>query len=90
MIELSGELQNILRTYQKEVGSVKKSSAKEPSNGRTQKDSDNATQEPLSERVLQPSKAQVDTYSTINFEYVPSGRINLNHEAEQHIIDFFE
>jgi len=49
--------------------------------------------------VKDGTKKTVQTYShtgrteystTINFEYVPSGRIHMNREARNRIIDFFQ
>jgi hypothetical protein len=34
---------------------------------------------------------EVDEYAAvINFELVPSGRIHMNREAREHIVDFFQ
>jgi hypothetical protein len=87
MIELNGELQNILRNYQKEASSVRRSSPKESSSDRP----DAGPAMPSQEEVKANGTAHPPGDPTpINFQYIPSGRIHLNEESRQHLIDFFE
>ncbi len=81
MIELNGHVSQIFRSTERSPGfeARKGSQAKPaPSKGDASPSrSSSAFQPPASDSV-------------INFEYVPSGRLNLNQEERQRLIDFFE
>jgi hypothetical protein len=89
MIELNGELQHILRNYQKEASSVRRGSPKE---GCTDRPDDRYAM-PNEEGVkanARAAQAEFSPITPINFQYIPSGRIHLNEESRQHLIDFFQ
>lgn len=78
MIELNGTVTPILRTTERHPGQM--------ANGR-----EKARTEKTSEAA--PSRVQANGKSragVINFEYVPSGRLHLNQEERQLLIDFFQ
>lgn len=91
MIEFNGGVYNILRSYQKDVPSgVRRAESKDASRGteRVNLEQKAGSSEPaVGTKVVEPA---ADEYSTvINFEYLPSGRLHLNHRTRQHIVDFF-
>jgi hypothetical protein len=91
MIELNGELQHILRSYQKEASSVRKSSPKESSTDRPDAGPAMPGQEEDGAKVNGAAAGpSLSPLTPINFQYIPSGRIHLNEESRQHIIDFFQ
>lgn len=88
------DLANIPRVLQRELDGVSKRSEvnrSEPAGGKTVK-SESSPAEAAQPVPVATSKVHlVEEYSAIiNFEFVPSGKIHLNREAREHIIDFFE
>lgn len=86
------DLGNRVRLYQKELDAAERRSeirnrplkpARTDTAGHTE-----AGSARTEERTPAP---RVDEFSAvINFEYVPSGRILMNQEAREHIVDFFQ
>jgi len=86
MIESSGRIYSVLREYQRDTHPTGRRSevrsGSRDSNGSSGKTSSGDS----------PAGAGGgEEYATvINLDYVPSGKVYLNKEAQQHIIDFFQ
>lgn len=81
MIQLNGQVSQIFRVTEKQPSQSAKRNPEaksEPSEKQAAADAPKEASRPL----VKPS--------VINFEFVPSGRLDLRQEERQHLIDFFE
>lgn len=86
MIEFSGQINSVLRSYQKNQSPAVRANESRKTSG-SEKSEASATPQ----KAAVSGGASVDEYTTvINFEYVPSGKVQLNTEARRQIIDLFQ
>ncbi|HSR52409.1 MAG TPA: hypothetical protein VLV83_16400 [Acidobacteriota bacterium] len=80
MIELNGQVNPILRITDRQA------------HLQNRRDAASSRAESVARSHSQPVLAggKGDGQGVVNFEYVPSGRVRLNQEERQHLIDFFE
>lgn len=92
MIDFDGATFTIFQREQKRNAStVQAASAKKGVGTGSRKASqktDTSVPAPLPVRVR--SRSAHSPSAVINFEYIPSGKIHLNHEEHEHLVDFFE
>lgn len=90
MIELTGDIQHLLRNVRKEatitVQRTQATSAATSKSGGREKPAG----APSRGGGEGQSPGAKEYSSVINFQFLPSGEIHLNKEERQHIIDFFE
>lgn len=81
MIELNGHVSQIFRSAEKPAGLDARKGPQ--TKGAARKNS-------LGSGSSDTPALSLSAPSVINFEYVPSGRLNLNQNERQRLIDFFE
>jgi len=83
-------LTNVVRVSEREMGGVNRS--KELSHiGKSPVRGINMASETLGGEAAPFVGSEVDEFaSVINFQLVPSGRIHMNREEREHIVDFFQ
>ncbi len=92
MVELGGQVDSLSRSHHRELAWQRRNgSGKAESAGRKISAENHGDGSVAAIKPVQPEPAASDEYSgVISFEYLPTGKINLNQEAREHIIDFFQ
>lgn len=92
MVEFSGQIDSLSRSHHKELVWQRRNSAgRVEGTGRKTKAENHTNDSAAAITPALPESGSSDEYSdVISFEYLPTGTIQLNQEAREHIIDFFQ